>query len=841
MTSLFQDVRFGLRLLRRQPAFTAIAVLVLMVGIGVNTAAFSLVNTLLLKPRVGAADRELSGVFHKHRERPDDYRAFNWHDYDRLRGRRDLFRSLTAHGFGMVGVKEGDATRRVFADIVTASFFETFGVAPALGRGFTADEERPGADIPVVVISYAFWQRLGGTPDVLGREIEINARRFTIVGVAPAGFGGQMVMVTPEVLVPTGVWESMAFDTRNEDRRISLADPAVRELILVARLNPGAEAGALGPALAATSRAMAAENPADNADYAFELAPLSRVSVSTRPQQDDELAAVAMMLLSLSSIVLAIASFNIANMLLARGQSRRKEIAIRLAIGGGRWRLVRQLLTESLLLALIGAVGGVLVAWWATRVVFSTLPAALPITFLFDPAPDARVLAAATAFAVVAAVVFGLGPAWRLARTQALPELKDQAGEILATRRFLRWLTTRDGLVMGQLALTLVMLTAAGLFVRGALEAARSDPGFTLDRGIMVNLDTALAGYDAPRARAFYAEAIRAVRAVPGIEAAGFASHMPFGEFQSSTGVQLPGPVLRSGEPGGEGLVSATTVSVSAGYFDAVGVPVLAGRDFTEGEAFSTGGERLAIIDQELARRLFGGANPIGRQVQTSDDDRPVLHRVVGVAGGVRPDLFSDGPEPFLYSTFGQAFQGNIYVHARSSAPTAEREAAMLPSVAAALRSIDPDMPFVSLETRPMFRERNMMLAVVRSGATTFAMFGVAALFLAAAGVYGVKAYLVSRRTREIGIRVALGAEPVNVVRMVLGEGLALAAIGLGAGVGLSAITGSLLRGMLFQGRALDLPVIAVAAGTLVLAILAASWIPARRAARVAPTRALRA
>jgi len=841
MRTLLQDLTFGFRLLRRQPGFTLASVLVLTVGIGVNTAAFSLVNALMLKPRAGGVDDELVGVFNRNVAEPDDYRAFSWAEYTQLRDRQDLFASLTAHGFGLAGLKEGDHTRRVFTDIVTANYFETFGVSPALGRGFTAEEERPGADIAVAILSYGAWQRLGGSPDILGRQVLVNQRAFTVVGIAPEGFGGSLVLATPELWVPTGMYETLAFDMQNAARTVRLSDPELRQLVLVGRLQPGATMSSIAPGLEMASRGLAATDPGDD-EFALQVASLSRLGISTSPRNDSELTGVATALLSLASIVLLIASFNLANMLLARGQARRKELAIRVAIGGGRWRLVRQLLTESVLLASIGGVGGVLLAWWSTRFIFSSLPAILPFSLAFDPTPDARVVAAAVVFSMLGAVLFGLGPAWKLARTDALPELKDQASEMRSVRTWLRWLTTRDALVMGQLTLTFVMLTVAGLFVRGALEAARSDPGFTLDRGIIANIDTSFGGYDMERSRAYFAEALRALRAVPGVEAAGFASHMPFGDIQMSRGVQRPGPEIESGDAGAsDRLVTATVASISSGYFETLGVPVLRGRDFTGTEAFATGGERLAIIDIELARRLFGDDNPIDRQVQMSSDGEPVLLRVVGVVGGVRPDLFSAGPEPFIYLTFGQAFQGNLYVHARTAAPTPGAEAAMLPVVGRALGTLDPDLPFVSLETRPMFRERNLFLALLNTGASLFAMFGVAALFLAAIGIYGVKAYLVSRRTREIGIRVALGAEPRDVVSMVLREGLALVVVGLLAGVGLSALTGGLLRGMLFQGRTLDGAVIGVAAVTILASILLASWIPARRATRVAPTTALRA
>jgi predicted permease len=843
MSALLQDLRFALRLLRRQPGFTLMAVLVLAVGIGVNTAAFSFVNALLLKPRTGAIDRELVGVYSRHRERADQYRAFSWADYASIRERRDLFRSVTAHGFGLPALKDGEVTRRVFADIVTANYFETFGVTLPLGRPFTGEEERPGADIPVLILSHGAWMRLGGTPDVVGRQVQINLRPFTVVGVAPQGFGGSMVLASPEIWVPTGMYETIAFEPGNEGRTVSLADTEYRELILVGRLQPGATIDSMVSPLSALTGLMADENPAAHRDHELQLAPLSRLSVSTRPQVDDALTGVAATLLSLAAVVLFIASFNLANMLLARGHGRRKELAIRMAIGGGRWRLVRQLFTESLLLATIGGIGGVLLSWWTTRYVFATMPAILPLSLAFDPTPDARVLGSTVGFSMLAAVLFGLGPAWTLARTDAVPGLQDLAGEFAVRRHsWLRWLTTRDLLVTGQLALTFLMLTAAGLVVSAALEAARSDPGFSLDRGVIVNVDATLGGYDTARSQTYYREALETLRRAPGVLAAGFASHMPFGEFQSSIGVQLPGPPIRRGDPGASGLlVSATIASVSSRYFDATGLAMLGGRDFTDGESFAPGGEPIAIIDETLARRLFEDEDPVGRHVQTSQDDMPTVRRVVGVVRGVRPQVFSDGPEPFIYLPFGQQFQANLYFHARTDAPTPAAEAAMLPAIGRALGAVDPALPFVSLETRPMFRERNLLLALIWTGAWVFASFGAGALFLAAAGVYGVKSYLVSRRTREIGIRVALGAEPHNVVGMVVREGLALVTLGLVAGVGLSLMTGNLVRGVLFQGRALDVPVVALSAATLVLSIVVASWVPARRATRVQPATALRA
>ena len=651
-------------------------------------------------------------------------------------------------------------------------------------------------------------------------------------------------MVTPDVWVPTGMYDSMAFEARTAGEPARLGAPGFRALILVARLPESATIASLAPRLDVVTRQMAAADPAANADYEIQLAPLSRVSVSTRPQADDELTTFFGLLLSLAAVVLLIASFNLANMLLARGRARSREFAIRVAIGGSHWRLVRQLLIESFVLAFLGGIGGLALSSWALRFLFVNVPAVMPVSLAFDPTPDIRVLASTLVFAVLSAMVFGLGPAWRFARTDVLPELKEQAGEVPTRRLWLRWLTTRDALVMGQLALTFVMLTAAGLFVRGAIEAAESDPGFTLDRGIMANTDTTLIDLSPGQRDEFYRGAMAGLRRLPGVEVAALASHMPFGEFEDSVNVQLPGAPLRSGDPGAqEHLFSATTASIGAHYFATMGVPVLRGRELSEAEEFASGSDAIAIIDDTLARRLFPDADPIGQSVQVAgnrESDPPTLLRIVGVVGGVRPNLFDEGPRAFIYRPYGQEPRDVMYLHARTSAPTAAAETAMLPTVRRLLADLAPNPPVVSLETRPMFRERNLLLAVVRTGATLFAVLGMAALTLAAVGIYGVKSYLVSRRTREIGVRVALGAEPRDVVWMVIREGLVLIGVGVVAGAGLSLLTGQALRAVLFQGRALDVPVVVITTVTLVASVLLASWLPARRATRVAPATALR-
>jgi predicted permease len=838
------DVRFGLRLLKRHPGFTAAAVLVLTLGIGANLSMFSLVNQLLLAPRPGGIDALLVGVHSRDRNHPDTYRRFSFADYAALRQRREVFRSLSAHDFGLAGITEGGTTRRAFVDIVTADYFETFGVAPLLGRAFTVDEERPGADIPVVILSHSTWRRMGGSDAVVGRQLVVNARAFTIVGVAPPAFGGSLAVASPELYVPTGVYDSMAYDAVSEGRGARLADPQNRAVVVVGRLHDQATRASVTPALEVISNQRSAADPTALRDEMLEIAPLSRFAVSSRPQNDNDLVAVTALLMTCSALVLLVASFNLANMLLARGRARRREFAVRAAIGGSRARIVQQLITENGILAIAGGAGGLLVSWWTVRLLAAALPASLPLTFTIQPSLDGRVIAATLICCALGALLSGLLPALRIVRADPMTELRGHGGDAVETpRRWRRRWTTRDGLVTVQLALTLVLLTSAGLFVRGAVAAAASDPGFTLDRGVLVNVDASLAGYDAARSRDTYRRVLERFRAMPGVDRVSFGSLMPFGEFNDSRHFQRAGPVVRPEDPNaGATLISATATSVGPAYFESLGLPMLRGRDFTDADAFATEGEPIAIVDAALADRLFAGRDPLGELIQYSHDDSvpPTVLRVIGVAAAIRDNLFDAAATPHVYTPFGRDFRTNIYFHLTTSGESADQEAAMLPSLRAALHEVDARLPLVMAETRPMFRDRSLMVWILRAAAGLTGGLALAALTIAVVGVYGVKAYLVARRTREIGVRVALGATRRDVFGLVFREGLTIAAIGLALGLALSLAAGQAMRSMLFQGRAFDLVVVAAAALALVGSAALATWLPARRALRIEPTRALR-
>jgi len=835
--SVAQDLRFGARLLWRDRAFTAVALLVLAIGIGANAAAFGLVNALLLKPRPGHPAGAVVGLYNKDTSKPGTFRAFSYPEFVDLNARHDIFAALSAQSFAFVGVTEGDSTRQVIVDMVTRGFFDVFGAPPLLGRTFTPEEERPGSGASVAILSYSAWQRHGGQPDVLGSLVRVNGRALTVIGVAQQGFGGSLAFITPEMWVPISEYDRLANDFVREGMATTVGDRRTHTLIIDGQLLPGISIGQAAPALAALAAELAAADPAGNAHQQLMIAPLARMAVTTSPHTDSDLTGVAVALLSLSGIVLVIASLNLANMLLARGAARRKEFAIRLAIGGGRGRLVRQLLTEGALLSVLGGGLGLLVASWSTWALVAGLAPFIPVSMTMDPVPDGRVLAVTFGISVLSALIFSVGPAWRLARADAMPELKSHAGELHGRSRF----GGRHLLVTVQLALSLVMLTAAGLFVRSSLEAASADPGFTLDHGIVVQVDASLAGRTTVETTAIYQRALERLRARPDVRSASLASNMPFTGFSDQRWVQRAGAPLPVGDPQ---RVSAELVSIGADYFRTLDLHVARGREFTPAEEMSAStGRRGAVIDEPLSKKLFGNGNPLGQPLQYDTNvsgQPPIVLDVVGVVPGVSGELFDEGPVPHVYVAYAGDPRANMYFHVRTMASTPEADAALLPAMRSEFRATDAEVPVLAIGTRAMFRDRGIILAVVRTGSRVFAVFGLAALLLAAVGVYGVKAFVVSRRTHEIGIRVALGATRSRVVWLIAREGLRVTIGGLGIGAGLSVLAGLGLQSMTYQQHGPDATTVVLPFGVLLAVSILAGAIPARRATRIEPVRALR-
>ena len=665
----------------------------LAIGIGVNTAMFSIVNAVLFKPLSGLAG-DLVGVFSRERSRPDRYRAFSYPNYVDLRDQTgELFDGLMAHMFSMVGETVGDATRRTFISVASSNYFDTLDVRLAAGRPFTVEEERPGAKIAVAIVGYERWRQANFSPGYIGSQIRINAIDFTVVGVAPEGFTGTMALVAPEMWLPLGMFDDVVSDVFTS-RGTGLADRDNHPLILAARLKPGVTEAAAGERLDLVARRLEAAYPAENRDQAMVVNKLPRMSTSTSPQSDGGTAAGAAMLMALTGVVLLIVCLNIANMLLARGSARRREIAIRLAVGGARGRVMRQLLTESFVLAAAGATAGLVLAFWSTRLLFSTLAPILPLTITFEPVPDGNVLLAATAFAIVATLLFGVGPALRGSRLNLVEDLKSGlAARTQARSRF--GFSGRDTLVVGQIALSLALLAVGGLFARGAFAAGAADPGFRYERLLLASIDPAMGGYDAARGREAHRAVLDRLRSIPGIDAVSATSTVPFGQFHEARRVEPAGATAAAAAH-----ASPTYRIVGSDYFRALGLTMVRGREFTRAEETSATAARVVIVDELLARGLFPDRDPLGELVKLVDGGDEAAHgndgepmEIIGVAPPIRDNLLDRAASPHLYVPTGRHYRANVSLHVRLRDAGIAAENAALAAVRQEIRRADAPLP----------------------------------------------------------------------------------------------------------------------------------------------------
>jgi len=823
--TLLRDLRHALRLLRRTPGFTAVAVLVLALGIGANTAVFSIVDALVLQPRPGRIEH-LVGVFSRNRQKADEYKDFSYGQYVDLRDRAGVFDALMAHTFTTLGIREGTLTRQSFASVVSANYFDTLGVRLAAGRAFTPEEERPGTAIRVIIASYPQWRKTGFDPAFVGRTIRVNAADFTIVGVAPRGFGGTMTLISPEWWLPLGAYD-VAVNEMFKQKATGLGDRSNLSLNVAGALKSGTTAAAAEKALDVVSRSLEREYPDSDRDRQYVLAKLPRMDVSSSPENDTTPSLISSLLAVMAGLVLVVACLNLANLLLARGVARRREIAIRLALGSSRARIVRQLLVEGLTLSTIGAAAGVVIAWWTTTTLTSSLGANFPLGIEITVEPSLRIVAGAAAFAVVSTVCFALGPAWALSRPTVQGDLKGEPSRI--TRR----IGTGPALVAVQLAVSLALVAAGGLFVRAAAAAAAADAGFTLERQLVIDLDPSVAGYKEAQTRDVYGRVIDRMRAIAGVEQVSLASTIPFGGMSEGRQVNLPGQKEQR---------HPEFDIVTSGYFDTLRLPMIRGRAFTAADDVPSTGPRQIIVDVRLAQLLFAGEDPIGRPIEMLRDGDPgrQTYVVIGVVPMVRHDIFISDRESrgHVYVPFGSVSRGRMTMHVRVGPGVSE--SAMLATILRELRELDPNLPILLARSFTSQRDASISEWSVRTAAALFSTFGALALLLATIGVYGLKAYDVSRRTREIGIRMALGATAANVQGLVIREGLRTTVAGLAVGVALALGLGKAVSGLLYRVSPFDPVVIAIAIAALSTATLLACYFPARRATRVVPLEALR-
>jgi predicted permease len=819
-------------MLLNKPGFTAAAVLVLALGIGANSAVFSLINAFLLKPLHVQKPEELTGLYSRDAKHPDSYRAFSYPNYVDIRDNSKAFTSLAALNMAMVGIQEGDNTRRAFAGVVSSNYFSTLGVTLLRGRSFLAEEEKPGGELTAIV-TYSFWEKKGEDAQLVGKAVRINGHLFTIVGITPKGFTGTTALVSPEIFVPLDAYALVMNDFEGHVKPLAARDN--HALMVVGRMKPGVTLQSADATLTVAASQMEKAHPAENKDRTLLVRPLSRMSISTGPQTDGELRIPAIMLLSLAAVVLLIASLNLANMMMAKGTARRKEIAIRLAIGGSRRRIVRQLVTEGLLLAILGGVAGLVVASWGTTLLIQSLATIAPIDVIYDAAPDARVLGFTLLFCMLSTVVFGLLPAWKLSKPNVWIDLKENTGEDVGGRK--RRLFSRGNmLVMAQLSLSLMMLTAAGLFVHSAIRASNIQPGFSLENEVLAEVDASLINYDEASGSQLYGTLKDRLRQVPGVQSVAIAATVPFGMFQLGKSI-TPSDIVASKE---HPPLGARYNIVSEDYFQTLGIPILRGRSFTAAESTEGSKSSVAIIDKLAADRLWPGGDALGKHIRLDGGEKqaPDLE-VVGVAGNIRENIIGGNMEPHLYVPFGREYQANVQFHLKvAGGPEAENR--VLGTIRREIRATDQQLPLLGLKTMRGHLESGFDIWVVRTGAHMLEIFGAVALLLAVIGLYALNAYTVARRTREIGIRMALGADASSTLYMILGEALKVTMVGIGAGLILAIGLGKVLAGFLYDIRSLDPLVLGAALGLLTLVALFASYVPARKASHVDPMIALR-
>jgi predicted permease len=841
MWTLWQDLRYSARLLGKHPGFTLTAVGVLTLGIGVNAGVFGIINGLMIRPLAGAdVPGEVVGVFSKDRTAARDYRPFSYPGFRDLRDAGGPFAHLAGHTVALAGVTESNITRPVTADIVTTGFFETLGVRPVYGRDFTMDEERPGTAARSAIVSYKVWERSGLDRAILEQTVRINGLDFAIVGVAPQHFTGTTAILGAEYYLPVGVHDAIAgAAAAGADGRFPISDRRRRPLILVGRLKPGVTRDQANAQLEVVAAAHERAYPDDNKNQDLMVGSLDRLDISTRPQNTQVWLPLGI-LQGLAATVLLTSCLNLANMMLAFGSARQKEIAIRLAIGGTRSRIVRQLLVQGVMLSLAGGVLGLLTATWAAHVLVSSMASAFPIFLALDLTPDITVLLATMTFCGLATMAFGLWPALRLSRPDLLTSLKHQAGEISGT--IAGRVTVRDAIVTAQLALSLALLVSSGLFVRGAAAGASANPGFDVGSLAIAEIDPALGGYDAAQGREAHRAVLEKLRATPGIESVAEASALPFGDYSSGAAVQRGGPRLKDENPDAAGkLLRVRSYTVTADYFTTLGLRMVQGREFTSAEEATVGGTTPVIIDVTLAERLFANENPVGQFLQYgadsgTADSKPMV--IVGVAPAVKHGLLTNRPEGHIYVPSGAADWARMFVYARAATP--QTGDTIVRSVREQLRAADPNLAVTFVNSFRAHHEGSARMWVLRAAAKMFLTLGLAGTFVAVIGLYGVRSYLVSRRTREFGVRMAIGASPADILRLVVRESLAVTGVGVTAGVGLAMLLGWALRAAIYQISPLDPVALGAATGILAIASLAAAIIPARRAANVLPMTALR-
>jgi predicted permease len=837
LADLWQDLRYGARMLMKQPGFAAVAVLSLALGIGATTTVFSVANAVLLRP-LPVKDPDTLVTVNKPDPNGSGMHTISYPDYLDYRNRNEVFTDLLAWSEVPLSLNLDGQAESAYGMVVSGNYFSTLGVQPALGRFFTAEEDRtPGAH-PVAVLSFALWQsRFAGDLSVIGKNIKLQGQPFTIIGIAPKGFTSTYNVFAPALYVP------LMMQAQLKSQPNIFVERTSRGLKLTGRLKPGVSRAQAQAALSLLDRQLEETNPqrgetSQRPNLGVELVPVGSFPWEIRLA----LLGGASLLLVIVGFVLLIACANVAGMLLARATVRQREIAVRLALGATRPRLIRQLLTESSLLFLVAGALGVGLALWLTRLL-STIPLPIDLPFALEAKVDWRVLSFTLLLALLTGLIFGLAPATEAARADLQTALKDAP-----LARGIKRARLRQGFVVGQIALSLVLLIGAGLVARALQYAQTIYPGRQPETVLTAEMDPGNQGYSVARAREFYQQLTERVAALPGVEGVSLARELQIGDGYSTTSL-----AVKDAPQEGNMKVEANTIAPN--YFQTLGLRLLSGRDFTLADR--EGAPRVVIINEAMARRFWPGASALGKQVQVGgrgwggnamifdDTSKPGKQvqaagegwsEVIGVVEDGKSRTSGQAPPPFVYYPFLQSQSGNLgltlVLRQRGDIANA------LAAVRREVQALDPNLPVQAAMT--LTEAVRLVTLPWRVAGMLANVFGLIGLTLAALGIYGLVSYTVNQRTHEIGVRVALGAQRRDIFKLVIGQSLKLASLGVATGLALAFGLTQTLADLLFGVSASDPATYLGISLLLVLVALAASFIPARKATRTDPLVALR-
>ncbi|HEV2836576.1 MAG TPA: ABC transporter permease [Pyrinomonadaceae bacterium] len=808
MDNLIKDIRYGVRMIAKAPGFTLLATLALALGVCANTTIFSLINGFVLRPLTGVKDPERLVAVYTSDYSSGLYGSSSYPDYVDFLNQSDVFEDLAAYDQTVLNATGETDAERLRGEVVTANYFEVLGVRPELGRTLQASDDQ------TVVISDGLWQRrFNASTAVVGQSLRLNGKPYTIVGVADRSYRGLRLGLPPEFWLPMTASSDYATSGRGD-----------RGLQLIGRLKPGVTVAQAQTQLSTVGARLAQAYPETNLgtlERPNEPRPVTVVRESrVTPSAQVGIWRVSLLLFAVVGLVLLIACANVANLLLARASVRRREMAVRLAVGASRGRLVRQLLTESLLLALLGGAAGLMVTLWTA----STLTGFFPANQAggLDLSLDWRVLVFTVTVTLITGVLFGLAPALQASRHNLVPSLKDES---TSYGQRLRRLGLRDVLVISQLALSLVLLIGAALFLRSLHRALSFDPGFKVQNLLVASIETRGTAPNEQQGQVFYQQTVDRISSLPGVQSVTLVRIAPISGGGQRRRVQLEGYQPQPNED-----TELNTNVIGLNYFSTMGIGLTAGRDFNAQDR--EGSPPVVIVNEELARRYYSG-NAVGKRLRIGGPDAP-NREIVGVARTANYRDLREQPLPFIYIPLGQEYQSGMTLMVRTNGDPL----ALVASLRMEMRALNKDVPVFSVQT--MTERIGGQLAVDRMIAVLLSIFGAGALLLAAIGIYGVMGYAVAQRTHEIGIRIALGARQGDILKLILWQGMILIAIGAAVGMALSLAATRLLKSLLFGVSATDPLTFTGVVIVLIMVALLACYLPARRATKVDPLVALR-